>query len=224
VGNPATQWRPMYPNAIYARSLDWYANGDFTPPEVITTDPWFFKPANYSGLVACPAPARKLAEMDSDEVESYLNSIEPSGATYHDIGMIWGGRLLSPTGLFAAENADVDGIATKRHMIFLTDGETAPLDIAYGAYGVEPLDQRRWNTSTPYTLTEAVEKRFGVACKEVKKRNITVWVIGFGTKLNPVMTEQCAGAGHYFEAKDAGELQEVFSKIAAQMGDLRVSK
>jgi hypothetical protein len=38
------------------------------------------------------------------------------------------------------------------------------------------------------------------------------------------MTE-CAGPGHFFEAiKDSAELQDVFSKIAAQMGDLRVSK
>jgi hypothetical protein len=34
----------------------------------------------------------------------------------------------------------------------------------------------------------------------------------------------CAGPGHYFEAIDAGTLQDVFSKIAAQMGDLRISR
>ena len=35
--------------------------------------------------------------------------------------------------------------------------------------------------SSALTLTETVEKRFAVACDEVKKRNVTVWVIGFGT-------------------------------------------
>lgn len=73
------------------------------------------------------------------------------------------------------------------------------------------------------SLTETVENRFGVACAEVKRRNITVWVIGFGTTLNPIMTE-CAGPGHFFEAQDAAQLNDVFSKIAAQMGDLRVTK
>ena len=68
-----------------------------------------------------------------------------------------------------------------------------------------------------------VENRFGVACSEVKKRNITVWVIGFGVALNPVLTS-CAGPGRAFEAADAAELQNVFSKIAAQLGDLRVSR
>ena len=59
--------------------------------------------------------------------------------------MIWGGRLISPTGLFAAENADVSSTRpSTRHLIFLTDGETAPRDIAYSSYGMEPLDERRW--------------------------------------------------------------------------------
>ena len=107
--------------------------------------------------------------------------------------------------------------------IFLTDGLTAPMDLSYGAYGIEPLDQRRCSKCDNAELTDIVEKRFTVACDEVKKRNINVWVIGFGTTLNPVLTS-CAGPGHAFEAKDAAALTDVFSKIAAAMGDLRVAK
>ena len=222
-GNAATQWRPQYPGVIYERSLDSSGDGSFTVDPVVTTDGWFFQPNSIASLVACPAPARQLAEMDTTALNGFLDTITPAGATYHDIGMIWGGRLLSPTGLFAAENVDIDGKATSRHMIFLTDGETAPRDIAYGAYGIEPLDRRRWSEASSKSLTEVVEGRFGVACEEVKKRNITVWVIAFGTDMNPIMTE-CAGPGRSFVASNSAELQDVFSKIAAQMGDLRVSK
>jgi hypothetical protein len=137
--------------------------------------------------------------------------------------MLWGARMLSPTGIFAAENADAANSTTSRHMIFLTDGETAPLDLSYGTYGIEPLDQRRWTSSSSQTLTQVVEGRTAVACEQARRRNITVWVIGFGTTLNPVLTA-CAGPGRAFEAADAAELQDVFSKIAAQMGDLRVTK
>jgi hypothetical protein len=182
--------------------------------------------AEWAGLSACPAEAHKLDEMDGSDVDAYLSKLSPDGSTYHDIGMIWGGRLLSPTGLFSGENADLSGKPTSRHMIFLTDGETAPYDLSYGTYGIEPLDTRRWDPKKPalgLSLTDVVERRFSVACEEVKKRNITVWVIGFGVGLDDFMT-QCAGPGHYFEAKDAAELQDVFSKIAAQMGDLRISK
>ena len=137
---------------------------------------------------ACPPPAQKLKEMDSAELETYLGTLVANGSTYHDIGMIWGGRLISQNGLFASENADVGGRPTSRHLIFLTDGETATRDLSYGSYGIEPLDRRRWNPVAPaggLSLNQVVEKRFTVACNQVKAHNVTVWVIGFGT----VMTE-----------------------------------
>ena len=220
-GDDATKWRPMYPDLIFARSLKWNGSGAFTPAPQTTADE-YIKPKNL-GTADCPAAAQKLKSMGAAEVSAYLANLRPSGATYHDIGMIWGGRLMSPTGLFAAENQGVSGKPTNRNLIFLTDGHTQTLDVSYGAYGLEPLDRRRWTTSSAISLDDVVEKRFGVACSEVKKRNITVWVIGFGTTLNPIMTE-CAGPGHFFEAQSAAELSNTFSKIAQQMGDLRISK
>jgi hypothetical protein len=138
--------------------------------------------------------------------------------------MIWGGRLISPTGLFASENADASSTRpSSRHLIFLTDGETAPLDISYSSYGVEPIDQRRWRPNSKDSLTQTVEKRFTVACNEVKKKNVSVWVISFGTAANPIM-QDCAGADRYFVAADAGELSQAFATIAKRMGELRVTR
>ena len=62
-----------------------------------------------------------------------------------------------------------------------------------------------------------------MACNEVKKRNITVWIIGFGTTLNPAMTS-CAGAGHALSAQNVSQLSAAFSAIAAQLGNLRISR
>ena len=222
-GDSDTQWRPQYPRIIYERSLNWRGEGSFAVEPVVTTDNGFFKPERLPSMIACPAAARNLAELDSAQLNTYLGTITASGTTYPDIGMIWAARLISPTGLFADENADVDSKTTGRHIIFLTDGQTESYDIAYGAYGVEPLDKRRWSPSSPISLNDTVEKRFSVACAEAKRRNITVWVIGFGITLNDTM-KTCAGDGHHFEADGAAALQDVFSKIAGQMGDLRISK
>ncbi|NBW76629.1 MAG: hypothetical protein EBR34_12650 [Sphingomonadaceae bacterium] len=222
-GDPSTQWRPILNDVSFVRAMDWGGRGTFVPTPGTSDADWNYLNAGWAGLSACPAPARKLAPMTAGEVSTYVDSLFAEGSTYHDIGMIWGARMLSPTGIFAPENADAGSSATSRHMIFLTDGETAPLDLSYGAYGVEPLDGRRWSTSSSQTLTQVVEGRTAVACEEAKKRNITVWVIGFGTALNPVLSA-CAGPGRAFEAADAAELQDVFSKIAAQLGDLRVTK
>lgn len=221
-GNADTQWRPMYPNIIYIRKLNSATSNAFSIPEDVDKKN-YFQPKQAPGLIACPTPARNLAEMNEAAIDSYLASLSVSGQTYHDIGMIWGGRLISPTGLFSTENADEPGRPTSRHLIFLTDGVTEPLDIAYSAYGIEPLDTRRWDKTSSDSLPETVEARFSVACNEVKKRNITVWVVGFGTVMTD-MLKTCAGDGHWFQADDAAQLNDVFNKIAKAMGDLRISK
>jgi uncharacterized protein YegL len=221
-GNPATQWRPMYPEMIWARALtNSNANSWSTDPKDYDWD--YFHPASIPSLVACPTAARKLDEMTSGEVSAYLSSLNVNGQTYHDIGMIWGGRLISPTGLFAEENAPRAGKALTRHLIFLTDGVTQPRDISYTSYGLEPLDQRRWTDRPDPLLDRTIEMRFGHACNEVKKRNVTVWVIGFGTSMNDIMKD-CAGEGRWFQADDAEELAETFELIAKSMAELRVSK
>lgn len=220
-GNPSTQWRPRYPEEIYVRRIEYNGNGDFDPRDHRTIAE-YVDAGNY-WFSDCPARAQKLQEMTSDELDTYLSTLTPNGATYHDIGMIWGGRLLSPTGLFASENADTDGQNRARHMIWLTDGQTEPYDLSYGVYGVDGLDRRRWNPETsPFTLTQVVENRFGVACEQVKNRNITVWVIAFGTGLNDLMTE-CAGPGRAFQASNADQLNEAFEAISRAMSELRIT-
>jgi Putative Flp pilus-assembly TadE/G-like len=219
-GDPSTQWRPRYPQQIYVRSMRHDGTGSFTTAQVVTNEEyvdsgtWWFSD--------CPAAAQRLTEMTSTGLDTYLGTLDPYGATYHDIGMIWGGRLLSPTGLFAADNADTDGHQRSRHMIWLTDGQTEPFDLAYGAYGVDPLDQRRWAPGGSATLSDTIESRFTVACEQVKNRNITVWVVAFGTELNPIM-EECGGPGRTFEASNAEELSDAFQEIARSMSELRVS-
>lgn len=217
-----TKWKPQYPSLIFAREKKWDNTGGFTTSPV-TSEEEFVDPYSM-GMATCPAAARKLAEMTAEDLDAYLDTLAPGGQTYHDIGMIWGGRLISPTGLFADENADVTaGQPTARNLVFLTDGETAPLDLVYSSYGLEPLDRRRWNESSSFTLTQTVENRFTFACNEVKKRNVTVWVVTFGTKINP-MLQDCAGDGHFFEALDSEELAKAFDQIAKQLGELRIAK
>lgn len=219
--DPDTQWRPMLNEFSFVRSKDWGGGGNFTPNVVNTSQDFLI--AGWANLSVCPSSAQRLEELTQSDFDSYVDALEVGGSTYHDIGMIWGGRLLSPTGLFADDNADLPNRPKSRHLIFLTDGETAPLDLSYATYGIEPLDKRRWKPTSALTLTQVVERRFGVACAEVKKRNITVWLVGFGTSLNNTMLE-CAGPGHAFEAADASELSEAFRKIAGSIAELRITQ
>ncbi|MFM5893250.1 MAG: TadE/TadG family type IV pilus assembly protein [Novosphingobium sp.] len=221
-GDSTTQWRPQFPEKIYARSLKWDNSGSFTAAKVTTNDEYF---APLVGdTAACPTAAQKLKEMTSSQLSTYLAGLKVAGSTYHDIGLIWGGRLLSPTGIFASENADVSpSQPTNRNLIMMTDGQTSALDLSYTAYGIEPIDQRRWAPGSARSLTQTVEDRFSFVCQEVKKKNITVWFIAFGTELNPIMTD-CAGPGHAFQASNGQELAEVFKKIAGGISNLRLTK
>ena len=220
-GDSATQWRPMYPGRIYARSLKLNNTGGFTVPAVTTADE-FFSPGTGT-TAACPAAAEKLTELTRSQLDGYLAGLTVGGSTDHDIGMIWGGRLLSPTGLFAAQNADVSANQpTSRNLIMLTDGQTSTLDLSYTAYGMEPIDRRRWAPGGADTLTQVVEDRFAYACQEVKKKNVTVWFIAFGTALNPIMAE-CAGPGHAFAASNGAELADAFKQIAGGISNLRLT-
>src|SRR3546814_6088284 len=64
---------------------------------------------------------------DRETFEDYVESLQPLGGTYHDVGMVWGARLLSPTGLFTDENATAPNERPiSRHIVFMTDGEMAP--------------------------------------------------------------------------------------------------
>jgi Flp pilus assembly protein TadG len=219
--NSATQWRPVLHEVSWLRAVSPAFTGYWSPASVDSSSDYLQASAN--GYSACPAKARKLAEMTASDVSNYVDSLVPAGSTYHDIGMIWGGRLISPTGIFASENGDVNGRPTMRHLIFLTDGDTAPLEFSNGTYGVEPLSQRRWNSGSKYNLTQTVEKRFAFACDQVKNRNITVWVIGFGTTVTPLL-QTCAGSGHWFQASNSAQLSNAFAAIAAAIGDLRIIK
>ena len=220
-GNSDSQWRPMYPRLVYDRAIRWDGSGSFSSA-MATTSNEYFNPG-LAGYAACPPAATKLQSFSLGTLTSYLASLKPRGSTYHDIGMIWGGRLLSPTGIFADENADQFGKPTSRNLIFLTDGETAPLDISYASYGVEPLDKKRWSPASPRTLTETVEARLAFACQQVRKKNITIWVIAFGTELSPLLAN-CGGPGHAFEASDSAKLNQAFDDIARSIGDLRISR
>ena len=208
---PDTQWKP------WIRAVSWLRNST----AAVESDANLSKASGDN--LSCPSPARKLAEMTAAEVANYVDALKVEGTTYHDIGMIWGGRLISPTGLFASENVDVNGRPTMRHLIFLTDGETNAQGTTYGAYGIEPASQRRWAPGGKFTPNQTVERRFSFACDQVRNRNVTIWVIGFGTTMTS-MLKNCAGNGHWFQANNAGELSAAFATIASAIGDLRITK
>jgi hypothetical protein len=158
---------------------------------------------------------------------NYVNSLNPVGGTYHDIGMIWGQRLLSPTGIFADDNrVSATGGAIERHLIFMTDGDTDTSEFNSGAYGIPWHDRRQFGAATAPTKAmndEQVDRRFEALCTRGRVP-FTIWVIGFGNLSNDTLTRlrNCASPGRFFAATSGTELQSSFRQIAEQIGQLRL--
>lgn len=230
----ATRWRPMWPELIYDRSntasydigdqLLWprYPNKDYYKYFVNTGgDP----DSLAGGFVSCGKPVQRLAPLSRQQLYDYVYATDfrAIGGTYHDMGMIWGLRLISPTGLFAGDTSAWPGRqAPNRNIVFMTDGDMAPSTGLYGMYGFEQYDQRVSGGDFA-TLKDRHNARFLAECAAAKARDINVYVIGFGQTLTPELS-QCASPGQAFYASDNASLTAAFRQIANQVAMLRVSK
>ncbi len=225
-----TRWRPMWPDIIYFRNnpvTEDYA-GNSVNPYGETTDSYAGAPYTsviklkniQSGYVSCGKPAERLKSMTRDQVSNYVNAVDfrAIGSTYHDTGMIWGTRLISPTGIFK-EDANPNA---NRYIVFMTDGEMAPNRQVYGMYGMEQYDKRitdgNFGSDTSYH-----NARFVAECQAARARNITVFVVGFGQTLTSQL-KTCASPGQAYYARDNDALKTAFQKIAQQVAILRLSK
>jgi hypothetical protein len=230
----ATKWKPMWPEQTYDRSgTDTYdISEQYFPPRYFSNyylNYFMNTGAEVSrlqgGFVSCGKPVQRLAVLTRSQLSNYVNAVDfrAIGGTYHDTGMIWGTRMLSPNGVFAADTAPWPGRqSVNRSIVFMTDGDMAPNADIYGMYGVERYD-KRVAAGNLTALTDRHNARFLAECAAAKARNITVYVVGFGQTLTPQLT-QCASPGQAYYAGDSAALKAAFVKIANQVALLRVSK
>ena len=229
-----TLWAPALDEVIYLRNDPggWGGgSGYWTTSDSYTTSNY----ANGSGYY-CPTEARKLQTWSNpDTFDTYVDSLSANGNTYHDIGLLWGARFASPTGIFADENDYTpQGGEIERHIIFMTDGDPCTGVGNYQAYGVAWFDRRQTDASTAPTdgctttgtLTTQVNARTAAICTAIKNKNITLWVITFGTLSADTVTRMtaCATPGRYFNATNKATIQATFKSIADQISQLRLTR
>ena len=228
--NDTTRWRPTWPDIVFDRNSSVSAVDSATNYDGYNYGGSYdgsvdWKPNAQLGYASCPKAAAKLAIVTRAQVNTFVNGGDflPHGGTYHDTGMIWGARLLSPTGIFAAENSTApNGNPIGRHIIFMTDGDMAPNLTIDGLYGVEALDQRVTGGSTSQQKARH-NARFNAMCDAARKKNITIWVVAYAQAITPELTA-CADPGKAFAATSDKELQDRFKAIATQIAELRLSK
>jgi Flp pilus assembly protein TadG len=227
--DPTTQWGPALNDVVYTRKSTYSDSSSYSMTPITTF-------TNYTGVAySCLQEARKLQAWDATSFDTYVNSMFPASNTYHDIGLLWGARLMSPTGLFASENALTPlGGQIQRHMIFMTDGDPCTGVSNYQAYGIPWFDRRQTDPTvaptdgctTTGTLTQQVNARTVALCEAIKNKNITLWVITFGAVDPTTVTRltNCASPGRYYNASNGTDIQATFASIANQISQLRLTR
>ncbi|MEJ2459166.1 MAG: pilus assembly protein TadG, partial [Novosphingobium sp.] len=219
INDEGTKWAPMWPQIVYNR----YAT---------TTDDWGRTSRSattgtgdygYTVSSPCPAAAQGLKEMDQTDFDAYADSLNATGNTYLDIGMIWGGRLLSPEGIFSGtvNEAPANGGKVSRHIVFMTDGIMQPNNSINEAWGLEWWDRNVTDDGSSND-TARHTSRFLTTCSEIKSKGIRIWVIAFTSGLSNDL-KTCASDDSSFTAGNADELNNAFQEIAKQVGELRVT-
>ncbi|MBH1999873.1 MAG: hypothetical protein I8H96_12140 [Sphingomonadaceae bacterium] len=235
--NPDTQWKPWLPRIVFARNVGSYVGIDaskwtWSYGATLNSTATYANMSSFANdRAACPSPARKLmskeAGLTPTVLSNYLNGLKTVGDTYHDIGFLWGLRLASAQGIFAAENASAsNGFDIARNVIFMTDGATETHIQDYDAYGLSALDRRRTpiaNLPDDDGQNAIVESRLSNYCKVAKGKGMTVWVIAFGTELTSTLSD-CASEGRAYQADDSTQLATTFADIASRIAQLRLTR
>jgi hypothetical protein len=171
----------------------------------------------------CPREARKLDEIGRSELQNYVNSLNANGNTYHDLGMLWGARFLSPRGLFRTENEFApNGDAISRHIVFMTDGILVTNVENYSTQGIEWWDRRVTGDGNSSRESTRRAARLQAICNTAKAEGITVWVVAFGTSLTSNL-QTCASPGRAYQANDSAALNNAFQEIAQKIAALRLT-
>jgi Flp pilus assembly protein TadG len=234
----ATLWGPMLAGAIYTRHIrdsdddSQYTTNTFQTSSNSTSTWHSYNGNSYdAGTVGenCPTEAQLYEEMDANAFSAYMTGLRTGGNTYHDIGLLWGARLMAPNGIFSDITSDTD-TWVERHMVFMTDGDTVASSTNYAAHGVHWWDRRQNDgTTVPSNdwLESNINARTQAICDWVKDENITLWVVAFGAGINDDTRdnlENCATSGRYFEADDTAGLVSKFKQIANQISALRLTQ
>lgn len=220
-----TRWKPMWPNVIYGRGStpDTSAGDTTAEPEIGSVS------MLQNGYITCGKPVQRLKAMLRADVSTYVNApdFRAIGGTYHDTGMIWGTRMLSPKGIFANDTAAWAGRQEpNRVLIFMTDGDMAPNAGVYGLYGYETIDQRvtAGNYGNQTTYQNYHNQRFLAECSAAKNLGIDVWVVAVGQAVTSQLQACASSPNQAIYAGTSPDVSTAFANIAKHVAALRISK
>lgn len=149
---------------------------------------------------SCPTAMVPLSE-DWTALNAKIDLMAPAGNTNVSIGLAWGFQLISPIAPFFAPTPapDLDKV-----IVILTDGTNT---------------QNRWSSTE-----SVIDARTSKVCDNIKAANIKLYTVRV-IDGNATLLKNCATKPTmYYDVDQAVELNSVFSSIAQNLANLRITK
>lgn len=170
---------------------------------------------------SCPYAYVQPMISDEDDLLAHIQTMRHNGATYSNIGMLWGLRLISPEEPFT-EGVEYDDEEWNKAIVMMTDGEMSPSS-RYSVY----WDADRTNIDTVNELNS----RLSDTCDLIKSNGVIIYTVTFDHATSDIsdatkdIYEDCAtSTDHYYDAPTSDELNNVFEEISAALARLHISE
>lgn len=184
-----------------------------------------------SYMTACPKPAVHMKAWASQlEFDTQVDTIvNGDGATYHDIGINWGLRMIANDGIFGARNPTTyNNVKVRRTIVFMTDGEMSPFRDSYSIYGVAKYAGRTASTGTTDTNLEAIHtQRYKLMCAKAKSDyKVDIWVVATlaGQTMNSDIASCASNSSQAISVNNPSDLNNAFKRISDKVGNLRLGE
>lgn len=221
----ATRWKLYLPKLAWVRSGTGSSNVSSDNASIGNTSNSFAECTTSEAMnLTVMKQGSTRNETNISDYTDRITHLNPVGYTYHDAGMAWGARLISPNGLFKTENRRTDGQTVGRHIIFMTDGDMNTPRSYYSHEGMEQAIPRVGGSSDNQSIARH-NNRLKLLCDAAKAEGITIWVIAFSSSVDDLAPlNYCASTGSALVAPTSADLQTAFTQIAGQISKLRLTR
>jgi len=174
---------------------------------------------------------------DYEAVKAGIAAMRPTGDTYTNVGLMWGWHTLSPYAPFAdgvpysQTVAGTEPGEVQKIVVLMTDGENASWDNGspnaslYSGGGY--ITQGRFGITggTEEDRRAALDARMSEVCTNMKAKGVVIYAIRVEVELGAGdVLRNCATApDKFFNVSAAGDLSDVFNKIADSLLNLRIA-
>ena len=177
----------------------------------------------------CPsAPIVDLTESKS-VINLGIEDMDASGWTYIPGGLAWGWRVLSNEAPFTT-GVPASQKATQKVIVLMTDGENTRATEKWTNESTQNHSTEVWGHSVHVDDGAAAIANIATAelCENIKSKDIVIFTIAFevadGSEVENLMMACAGNGGQFFDADNAGELEDAFKQIGLSLLNMRLSQ